>query len=53
LAFVVDSLDRRFRNPDDIRNELGVPVVGHIPVIPVVKRPASQPAAASGCRHGT
>ncbi|MBC8876844.1 MAG: polysaccharide biosynthesis tyrosine autokinase [Planctomycetes bacterium] len=35
LAFVVDSLDRRFRSPDDIRNDLGLPVVGHIPVIPV------------------
>jgi hypothetical protein len=29
LAFVIDSLDRRFRNPDDIRNELGVPIVRH------------------------
>ncbi|HPM79537.1 MAG TPA: polysaccharide biosynthesis tyrosine autokinase [Candidatus Anammoximicrobium sp.] len=35
LAFVADSLDRRFRSPDDIRNDLGLPVVGHIPVIPV------------------
>ncbi|MCU0873571.1 MAG: polysaccharide biosynthesis tyrosine autokinase [Pirellulaceae bacterium] len=35
LAFLVDSLDRRFRSPDDIRNELGLPVVGHIPTIPV------------------
>lgn len=40
LAFVVDSLDRRFRSPDDIRNDLGLPVVGHIPVIPIPKREA-------------
>jgi capsular exopolysaccharide synthesis family protein len=38
LAFVVDSADRRFRGPDDIRNDLGLPVVGHIPVIPVSKK---------------
>jgi capsular exopolysaccharide synthesis family protein len=35
LAFIIDSLDRRFRSPDDIRNELGLPVVGHIPTIPI------------------
>ena len=40
LAFVVDSLDRRFRSPDDIRNALGLPVVGHIPVIPMPKKEA-------------
>ncbi|MBI2478559.1 MAG: polysaccharide biosynthesis tyrosine autokinase, partial [Planctomycetia bacterium] len=34
LAFVVDAADRRFRSPDEIRNDLGVPVIGHIPVIP-------------------
>ena len=34
MAFVVDTADRRFRSPDEIRTELGVPVVGHIPVMP-------------------
>jgi len=33
LAFVVDAADRRFRSPEEIRADLGVPVVGHIPVI--------------------
>ena len=33
LAFLVDSADRRFRSPDEIRNELGIPVIGHIPII--------------------
>lgn len=48
LAFIIDSLDRRFRSPDDIRNEFGLPVVGHIPMIPVsenerrVRRQASE-----------
>lgn len=35
LAYVVDAADRRFRSPDEIRSDFGVPVVGHIPVIPV------------------
>lgn len=33
LAFVVDMADRRFRSPDDIQNQLGLPVIGHVPVI--------------------
>ncbi len=37
LAFLVDAADRRFRSPDEIRNDLGLPVVGHIPQIPGAK----------------
>ena len=33
LAYLVDSCDRRFRNPDEIRSDFGLPVFGHIPVI--------------------
>jgi capsular exopolysaccharide synthesis family protein len=33
LAFVVDSADKRFRSPDDIQQQLALPIVGHIPVI--------------------
>jgi len=33
LAYLVDVADRRFRSPDDIREYLGLPIIGHIPVI--------------------
>ena len=34
LAFVVDSADRSFRSPEEVREELHVNVFGHIPMIP-------------------
>jgi succinoglycan biosynthesis transport protein ExoP len=37
LAFVIDRADRRFHSPDEIRSDLGIPVVGHIPVLPGIK----------------
>ena len=49
LAFVVDAADRRFRSPDEIRNELGVPVVGHIPVMHSADKNA-QEVAENGSR---
>jgi capsular exopolysaccharide synthesis family protein len=42
LAFVIDSLDRRFRNPEDIHSALGLPVVGHIPEIVVKAKKRDQ-----------
>jgi capsular exopolysaccharide synthesis family protein len=33
LAYLVDVSDKSFRNPDEIRRALGLPVLGHIPVI--------------------
>ena len=33
LGYVVDVADNSFRGPDDIRRQLGLPLVGHIPVI--------------------
>ncbi len=37
LAFAIDRADRRFQSPDEIRTDLGIPVVGHIPVLPGIK----------------
>lgn len=33
LAYLVELSDTRFRSPEDIRDRLGLPVIGHIPVI--------------------
>ena len=33
LAYLVDIADKSFRSPDEIRRSLGLPVLGHIPVI--------------------
>jgi capsular exopolysaccharide synthesis family protein len=33
LAYLVDIADKSFRSPDEIRRTLGLPVLGHIPVI--------------------
>src|SRR5262249_47466027 len=34
LAYVADRADKSFRTPDEIRVRLGLPVIGHIPIIP-------------------
>lgn len=33
LAWIVEVLDKRFRAPDEIRASLGLPILGHIPLI--------------------
>ena len=33
VAYVVDRTDQRFQSPEDLRRQLGLPLVGHIPVI--------------------
>ena len=33
LAYLVDVADKSFRSPEEIRRQLGLPVIGHIPVI--------------------
>jgi succinoglycan biosynthesis transport protein ExoP len=38
LACLIDLSDKSFRNADQVRIELGTPLLGHIPVIPEAKR---------------
>jgi capsular exopolysaccharide synthesis family protein len=33
LAYLVDLADKSFRNPEEVRHELGMPILGHLPVI--------------------
>jgi capsular exopolysaccharide synthesis family protein len=33
LAYLVEAADKSFRTPEEIRRRLGLPVVGHIPVL--------------------
>ena len=33
LAYLVDMADKSFRNPEEVRHELGVPILGHLPII--------------------
>ncbi len=44
LAFLVDEVDRRFHSPEEIREDFGVPVVGHIPVIAAGKSARQLPS---------
>lgn len=38
IAVLVDLSDKSFRNAEQVRQELGSPLLGHIPVIPELKR---------------
>ena len=38
LCYVIELADRSFRSPEDVCRQLGVPIVGHIPVIPIHRR---------------
>jgi capsular exopolysaccharide synthesis family protein len=38
LAYVIDMADKSFRSPEEIRRHLGLPVIGHIPVIEMPKK---------------
>ena len=49
LAYLLESNDKSFRSPEDIRDELGVAVVGHVPVIHGKGIPAGAKAAPGLC----
>ncbi|MEM7474601.1 MAG: polysaccharide biosynthesis tyrosine autokinase [Planctomycetota bacterium] len=43
LAVLMDLADRSYRNPEEIANDLNVPVLGHIPVMDISKQKKSVP----------
>ncbi len=48
LSYLRELADRRFRNPEDVRAQLGLPLIGHIPLIEegrIHKKGAGRPAA--------
>jgi capsular exopolysaccharide synthesis family protein len=45
LAYALELADKSFRTPDEIRRELGMPVVGHIPLIVPDKQAGTEDAA--------
>ncbi|MBY0525333.1 MAG: polysaccharide biosynthesis tyrosine autokinase [Gemmataceae bacterium] len=47
LAYLAEVTDKTFRNPDEIRSRLGLPVVGHIPLLSVDES-KMEAAAANG-----
>ena len=38
LGYLVDIADKTYRSPDEITNQLNIPLIGHIPVITANKR---------------
>ena len=49
LAYLLESSDKSFRTPEDIRDELGLSVVGHVPVIPAKMAIAGSSASPALC----
>ena len=57
LAYVIDLADKSFRTPDEIRGQLKLPVIGHIPIIETHSRRRKNQDSASkidqsvACHH--
>ncbi len=47
LAIVLDQLDKRFRYPDQVTDELGLTILGAVPAIKKIKRGGRDPEEAS------
>ena len=45
MVYLRDMLDQRFRGPDEVSKQLGLPIMGHIPLIPEA---SSEEVAANG-----
>jgi polysaccharide biosynthesis transport protein len=50
LAYLVDMADKSFRNPEEVRHELGVPILGHLPIIvpEAIRRKKGDPVSSIG-----
>ena len=48
LVYLADLSDQGFRNPEDLRRRLGMPIVGHIPVFTKTKNGQAAPADLPG-----
>ncbi len=48
LGYLVEAADKRFRTPDDVRTQLGLPVVGHIPMMTGLSRRRARASDQSG-----
>ncbi len=48
LGYLRELADRRFRSPEDVHQQLGVPLVGHIPVLPEAQRRRRRARAKAG-----
>jgi capsular exopolysaccharide synthesis family protein len=38
-AYLLDMADKSFRNPEEVRRRLGLPIVGHVPYVPTSVEP--------------
>jgi capsular exopolysaccharide synthesis family protein len=48
VGYLIDRADKSFRSPEEIRRQLGVAVVGHIPTIEISRRNATTAETAGG-----
>ena len=48
LSWLTEVIDKRFRTPEDVRNTLGLPVMGHIPAFETKDLKVSSSTALAG-----
>lgn len=51
LGYLRELADRRFRSPEDVHQQLGIPLVGHIPVLPDAQTRRRRSRTAPGDRQ--
>ena len=45
LAYLAEANDKTFRSPNEVSEQLGLPIVGHIPVMPLLTKQANRGSA--------